>query len=499
MPLSEIRRSQLDGIVQSMVQNKEPDNNIQFVVNDFKNKYENENAAAQPAVEPSGGVFQNLADKAGQILKGGSDVLIGAAKGVGSTLLGASELGQEALGKIVPSAVGSVEFTKQAKEKYTTPVGSAQKLGFGAEQIGEFFTPVGGVGKLSKISKVAKFALGTAGETLKSGALGSIQAGDIKGGYEAGLANLIGAGVGGTIGRGAKKLGEYSFYRTIPTSIKEMGQDLRKSLQIGEAVSKTGISLTRKSLVKKVEQRSSDLGIKLGGVIDDFAAKNPTATHTIDDILSSVDNSLADAKIAKEMKISPVDVPIAREAVAGRLDQYRKLYGEKELNFSDLQKLKVELGPELQKTYRQALDAPVKAKILADINLQGQLRKVVADAIPEADAINKKLAPLLEARTRLGAKGLYSGLLTDTIVGGIAAGNMVDILDDPVGYMKRFATGVVFKRLGTSTAAKTTAGTLLKHIESITQTPQFYQILRKASNALGKKYTTDLQEESVIE
>lgn len=40
--LSDQRRQQLDGIVQDMVKNKEPDNNIQFVVNDFKKKYEGE-------------------------------------------------------------------------------------------------------------------------------------------------------------------------------------------------------------------------------------------------------------------------------------------------------------------------------------------------------------------------------------------------------------------------------------------------------------------------
>lgn len=37
--LPEQKRKQLDGIVQQMIQNKEPDSNIRFVVDDFKNKY----------------------------------------------------------------------------------------------------------------------------------------------------------------------------------------------------------------------------------------------------------------------------------------------------------------------------------------------------------------------------------------------------------------------------------------------------------------------------
>jgi len=42
MALSETRRQQLDDIVQDMIKNKESDANIQFVVDDFKKKYEGE-------------------------------------------------------------------------------------------------------------------------------------------------------------------------------------------------------------------------------------------------------------------------------------------------------------------------------------------------------------------------------------------------------------------------------------------------------------------------
>ena len=49
MPLTEERRSQLDNIVHQMVSNGEPDDAVQFVVNDFKSKYE---AAPAPAPPP---------------------------------------------------------------------------------------------------------------------------------------------------------------------------------------------------------------------------------------------------------------------------------------------------------------------------------------------------------------------------------------------------------------------------------------------------------------
>lgn len=50
--LTETRRQQLDKIVQQMVANKESDSNIQFVVNDFKQKYANEAPAQAEPIAP---------------------------------------------------------------------------------------------------------------------------------------------------------------------------------------------------------------------------------------------------------------------------------------------------------------------------------------------------------------------------------------------------------------------------------------------------------------
>lgn len=55
--LNEAQRTQLDGIVQKMIQNKETDSNIQFVVNDFKSKY-----GAAPKKED--GFFKSIAKDA---------------------------------------------------------------------------------------------------------------------------------------------------------------------------------------------------------------------------------------------------------------------------------------------------------------------------------------------------------------------------------------------------------------------------------------------------
>ena len=187
------------------------------------------------------------------------------------------------------------------------------------------------------------------------------------------------------------------------------------------------------------------------------------------------------------MQISPVDVAGAREAVVKRLDEYKKLYAGKDFTVKDLQSLKVSMGNALEDVYKKALDAPLKAKALTDVTLRSSLRQTIQNLVPETETINKALAPLLESEGRILAKGAYSGYLTDIIAGSLSAGSAGDSLADPVGYGKRFLTGVIAKRLGTSTAAKTLSGTVLKDASKVLASPQFTQILRRMVELSGNK------------
>lgn len=71
--LNENRRLQLDDIVKQMVQNKESDDTIQFVVDDFKNKYEGEETQTQPLQQK-----KSLGAVA-------TDILVGSEKKLGQT------------------------------------------------------------------------------------------------------------------------------------------------------------------------------------------------------------------------------------------------------------------------------------------------------------------------------------------------------------------------------------------------------------------------------
>lgn len=125
-------------------------------------------------------------------------VAVGAAKGIGSTLAGAAQLGEKGLAAAtrgIGSLIGSKNLRRtqadtlpqEIKQRYLTPEGTAEKIGFGAEQVAEFFAPVPGGAKaklLLKATEKAKplvagaKALGRVGtEAIEAAGKGAIQKG----------------------------------------------------------------------------------------------------------------------------------------------------------------------------------------------------------------------------------------------------------------------------------------------------------------------------------
>lgn len=94
---------------------------------------------------------------------------IGAAKGLGSTIMGAAELGSKALEKGYDATIGRLtgteaqkgsELAREVQEEHLTPEGTAQKAGFATEQIGEFFVPGAAGLKGTKALQAVKAAQG---------------------------------------------------------------------------------------------------------------------------------------------------------------------------------------------------------------------------------------------------------------------------------------------------------------------------------------------------
>ena len=155
--LPEDKRKQLDGIVQQMVQNREPDGNIKFVVDDFKTKHSI--VEQPPAPAPKKG---NILDRFAQ---GAQDLAVGAAKGFSNTIKGSANVIQKGLTGPVKSVlrpiVPAIDLLKPAaklvnKLPEQTTKNTTEKVGYGIEQAAEFLIPSGIAGKAAKESKVVQ-------------------------------------------------------------------------------------------------------------------------------------------------------------------------------------------------------------------------------------------------------------------------------------------------------------------------------------------------------
>lgn len=147
--LDDGNRAKLDGIVQQMTHNNEPDQNIQAVVNDFKNKY---GAAPAPVAPPKAGLIE---------------MAKGVGKGVLSTVQQASGIGEglanQTAGRLVSAATGhgfnplpdsqlGPSLSNQASQQGQQATALAQthntsqNVGYFGEKAAELLVP-GGVAK----------------------------------------------------------------------------------------------------------------------------------------------------------------------------------------------------------------------------------------------------------------------------------------------------------------------------------------------------------------
>lgn len=114
--LNEQRKKQLDVIVQKMIQNKETDGTIQFVVDDFKKKYgEDLSSISKPTKQENKNLIQKFSNVSGKVLGGASDLLYGSsAKTIGT-----------AIASPILSATGKTEEANKLIKENITPVDTA--------------------------------------------------------------------------------------------------------------------------------------------------------------------------------------------------------------------------------------------------------------------------------------------------------------------------------------------------------------------------------------
>ncbi len=386
---------------------------------------------------------------------------IGALKGVGSTLLGISELGQKTLGKgivepiykgITGQDMGLDESIAQGqaiREKYLTPKGTAQSVGFGAEQLGEFIVPGGvavkGAKAATQIATKAPTGLKTVTRlggraateaTSAAGVTAAQTGGDVeemkKNAAFGAAVPVVGSALGVT-SRAIK--GRFDPAGIINSLIKPLSKDFSYGKNPGRAVADEGIiAKDLEELAQKISERRSVAGQKIQAILSH--PENQMKRIDLSDVLAPIDEAIVRARRS----------PKTNAALISRLEDTKKdLMGvvtdisgnEKitrsltDLSPSQATELKRDIG-DITKFTGNASDD--KAVNMALKKVYGSTKERINKAVPEVAPLNERYADLTSAEiatkyrdiveqrhnlVSLGVKmGGYGGAITSAVMTG---------------------------------------------------------------------------------
>lgn len=304
--LQEQDRLKLDSIVQKMIANKESDDNIKLVVNDFKQRYGGTVSPIQVAPEKKGFFNPNQSSETfmGGLGKLVENVSIGTAKGVLNTVEGLAKFGD----KVAASTVGKITGTqavnpleqvigKEKTTEITTPEGIGQNIGFGFEKIVEFLAPSSALNKVKTaatagikgtglLSKGARLATESGIEAGAVGAQTALQQGEVNDDVKtaaivAALFPIIGAGI-----KGAGMLTEKAGQKIQQSVIKPGVNDVRDGFKI-DNIKKYNLGGSLDQTLEKTNIKMNQLGEELKKKLGEATVPvnlNKVFTETIDSL-----------------------------------------------------------------------------------------------------------------------------------------------------------------------------------------------------------------------
>lgn len=351
---------------------------------------------------------------------------IGVLKGIANTANNASKFGQKALQKIT----GIDQEVASLNPELTTPTSTAQKIGFGAEQIAEFFLPGGVVVKGTKavegakaVSKLPKAVQGLAKLGARAGLEGAsaagvtaLQGGDTK---DIKTAGVLGAGfsvAAKPIEKLIQKLPE-----TAWTSIlKRTPSEAAKNPKLTEQATKTGLTgFSRQSIANKADKAIQAIEVSL------------------DDLLSKSKGTVNTAKVAGylgDLRTAYASIPGEQASVKAIDDIASQLFESfkngKPLSLVQANQLKRNIYGMIAKSYGKGM-LEVPAKTEAQKLIAAGLKREVEKIIPEVKSLNQRQAVYIQVKKALdktiartegkGIAGTGIGLY-DLLLGGIGTG-----------------------------------------------------------------------------
>lgn len=218
------------------------------------------NAETAPAsMERS--AWQSAGDVAVGVGKGAANTAIGFGRLVNDYVPGVSRLNEAIYGAPVDRAT-----YESAREVFATPQNTAQRIGFGAEQIGEFFLPVGAVGRLGQAAQIGK-----------SGVLTLSQGGSpLAAGVSAGLTAAIpGASALRRASQGATRGAEQEMARALGATKEYMKTE---AMRLAPEMLASSVRGSRSAMLETATANVARLGTSIG----DEVAKAAKAGVTVD-------------------------------------------------------------------------------------------------------------------------------------------------------------------------------------------------------------------------
>lgn len=464
MPQAELRT-----IVKRMMDAGESEDNIAAVIRRMSPP-----TATVPEPPPSG---------MGSVAR---DVAIGAAKGVGNTVFGLGKMVRDytPVGRIsdaiYPNAFAAPERTLSdlVTDHYPAnpivealkPTNTAQRIGFGAEQIGEFFIPTGAVSRVGK----------AVAELGKSGVVTKAQTGDtgtaaLSMGLTAavpGAASLVRAGR--NLASGAEKSVAQALGAT-----KEVHKATAQ--KIAPEMLERGVGGSRPQMLERAERELAGLGPQMGAAQRAAAEAGKTVPgQVVRGELQFAREGLMVPNAQGVMSVVPGSERVVRQLQ--RMEDFVATLGD-EIPFDKANRIKQAWDKIVAKG---GLYGP-KATATAADNAQawatregaGAFRKLLNDASPDLAALNKEYAfwkglkdvlKATEARTQAQSGGLVASIggvtgaasgfasgdsLGDSVekalIGGVAGRQVIKLLQSPT-WRTRVSGPLKFK-LGNALAS----------------------------------------------
>lgn len=373
------------------------------------------------------------------------DAGIGALKGVGNTAFGLGKLVRDytPIGRI-SDAILPGAFDQRPEE--ITPQNTAQRVGFTAEQVGEFFVPGGGATKLTQVPKAAGITLAQTGKPVDAGAAGVI------------TAAVPGAKTIERVSRAFRTGAEKSAAQALGATKEWAKAD---AARVAPEMIDRGVKGSREAMLERAKAEAKNIGLAIDEVIADAAARGTIVDGRIarESIQAARKALLVPSGSGKAIAIEGTQVAIGK---LNRLEKFVENLGDA-IPIEDAHRVRIVWDKIVNKAGlygpKATSSATDNAEAWAIREAASSFRKLLADASPDLAVLNKEFAfwgglrnvlKETQKRTQSQGGGLVSGItgatgaaagfasgdslgdgLEKALVGGVAGRQVVKLIQSP--------------------------------------------------------------------